>query len=329
MRITHEALMKLAKDTVEKRFAHDLRVTAVFLTGSMRPEHTVVEGPEDVDLLVLHNGELPREREIVKLSNEYHLDIAYEDVSLYSHPRELRGEGWRGWALWDPRLLFQRGRFFEYTQSVVRAQFEEPLNIIKRARYFAEPARQAWTEMQLDPEGTSALKVLTAAFNAGNALASLTGEPICERWLLADFPERAESIERPALIQTMFACVAANVSVETIRKWLPDWESAFLAAAQSPSDVRLHAARLIYYKHAIESQMASDLPRAALWPMLHTWALAAENGSLNEALMEKWNAVCGEAGLSAERCHERLEALDGLLDGVDEIIEQIVAENGL
>jgi hypothetical protein len=329
MRITHDALIKLAKDTVEKRFAHDPNVTAVFLIGSMRPDHVNVERSADVDLLVLHNGELPRDREIVKLSNEYHLDILYEPVSLYSQPRELRSDGWRAWAMWDPRLLYQKGRFFEYTQSVVRAQFDDPANIIKRARFFLEPARESWFQMQMYPETATPLKALTAAFNTANSLASLNGAPIPERRLLADFPALANRLDQSDLIKIIFDSVAANVSVEAIRQWLPAWESAFLAAAQSPSDLRLHPARLVYYKTAILSQLSSDLPRAALWPALHTWALAAENGSFNEQQSLAWEAVCNEAGLSPEGLSERLQALDGFLDRMEEILEQLTVDNGL
>jgi len=329
MRITYDALLKLAKETVEKRFAHDLNVTAVFLVGSLRPDHAVVGSAADVDLLVLHNGELPRDREIIKLSNEYHLDITYEPVSLYSQPRELRGDGWRGWAMWDPRLLFQRGRFFEYTQSVLRSQFDDPANVIKRARSFAGPARAAWSEMQMAPDGARPLKALTAAFNAANALVSLNGAPIPERKLLAEFPERAKSLGQEDLIPTLFACVASNVSVEAIRQWLPAWESSFQTAATSPADLRLHSARLAYYKTAIEAQLASDLPRAALWPMLLTWALASENGNHTDEQTRAWNEVCAETGLGAAALPERLQALDVFLDNLEEILEQITVDNGL
>ncbi len=329
MRITHDALLKIAKETVEKRFAHDPRVTAVFLVGSLRPDHASVESASDVDLLVLHNGELPRDREIVKLSNEYHLDIAYEDVSHYAHPRELRGEGWRGWAMWDPRLLFQRGRFFEYTQSVVRAQFEEPVNIITRSRFFEEKARSAWSEMQFDFESIRPLKVLEAFFNAANSLVSLNGAPIPERKLMAEFPARAQALDQSELIHTAFECVSKNVSVENIRNLLPGWEKAFSTASQSPSDLRLHPVRLSYYRASIESQLASDTPRSALWTMLHSWALAVDNNNLPEDQIQAWQSVCIETGWDAVQLHERLQALDEFLDGMEEILEQVSADNGL
>jgi len=329
MRITRDALLKLAKETVQKRFAPDINVTAVFLIGSLRPENAVVDTAADVDLLVIHNGELPRDREIVKLSNEYHLDILYEASSLYAQPRELRGDAWRGWAMWDPMLLFQRGRFFEYTQSVVRAQFEQTENLLKRARSFSVPAREGWFAMQSDPESANPMRILDAVFNAANALASLSGAPIPERRLLAEFPARAQGQGQEDLIQTLFACVASGTNAQSIGQWRPAWEMAFRTAAQSPGDLRLHSARLAYYKTAIDAQLESDLPNAALWPMLYTWALAAENVSFDEEQTKAWEAVCNEMGLGTEARSDRLQALDSFLDRVEEILEQVAVENGI
>lgn len=329
MRITRDTLIKLAKDTVAKRFVPDKGVIAVFLVGSLRPEDSQVDVAADVDLLVINNGEPMREREIVKLSNEYHLDIMFESNSKYAQARELRGDPWRGWAMWDPCLLHQKGRFFEYTQSIVRAQFDDPLNLLKRARYFSVPAREAWYEMQLNPASASPLKLLKAAYDAANALVSLNGAPITERRLLLEFPARAQSLGLSELIQPLFASISASVPAADIRQWLQAWEIAFQAAAQSPGDLRLHAARLSYYKSGIETLLDGDLPAAALWPMLYTWALTAENGSLNDSQVKSWGVACVEMGLSPRALPERLQALDSFLDGLEERLEQLTAENGL
>lgn len=329
MRVTRETLLKLAKETVAKRLAPDPNVSAVFLVGSLRPENASVESVADLDLLVIYSGEPPVEREIVKLSNEYHLDLAYENVSLYAQPRELRSHPWRGWAMWDPSLLYQKKRFFEYTQSIVRAQFEDPSNLLQRARYFSVPAREAWFAMQMNPESANPLKLLEAVFNAANALACLGGAPIPERKLLADFPARAQSLEQAEMIQTLFASVAGSVNAGLIREWLPAWEIAFQTAAQSPADARLHPARLAYYKTAITSQLESDLPTAATWPLLQTWALAAKSNAFKSDQTQVWAAVCAEMGLSAEALPERLQALDTFLDRLEEILEQIALENGV
>ena len=329
MRVTRETLLKLTKDIVQKRFVHDHGVTAVFLVGSLRPEDAVIESTADLDLLIIYNGEPPVEREIVKLSNDFHLDIAYESASLYAQPRELRGDPWRGWAMWDPCLLHQKGRFFEYTQSIVRSQFDDASNLLKRARFFSVPAREAWYAMQLDPESAKPLKLLEAVYNAANALVILNGAPIPERRLLADFPARAQSLDQEEMIQTLFSSVTASVNVEVIGLWQIAWEVAFQAAASLPLDSRLHAARLGYYKSAITSQLESDLPTAALWPMLYTWALISENDSFDADQAKAWAGVCAEMGLNAEALPERLQALDAFLDRLEEILEQIAVENGV
>lgn len=329
MRITRETLLKLAKDTVAKRLAPDISVMAVFLVGSLRPEEAVVESVADVDLLVIYNGEPPQEREIIKLSNEFHLDLAYENASLYAQPRELRGHPWRGWAMWDPCLLYQKKRFFEYTQSIVRAQFDDPANLIQRARYFSVPAREAWYAMQLNPDSARPLQLLEAVYQAGNALAVLGGPPLPERKLLADFPARAQRLDQAEMIQSLFASAAGSVNADLIRKWLPGWEAAFQAAVKSPVDVRLHPARLAYYKTAILSQLESGLPTAALWPLLQTWALAAETNVFNDEQTQAWVGLCSEMGLSTDALPERLQALDTYLDRLEEILEQIALENGV
>jgi hypothetical protein len=328
MRVTRETLLKLTKDTVAKRFAQDIDVTAVFLIGSLRPEEAIVEGAADVDLLVIYNGQPPIEREIVKLSNDFHLDIVYEPHNRYAQPRELRGDPWRGWAMWDPCLLYQKGRFFEYTQSIVRSQFDDSANLLKRARYFSVPAREAWYAMQLDPASASPLKLLEAAYHAANALAVLGGPPLPERKLLAEFPARAQSLDQEELIQPLFASVAGSANAEMIGQWLPAWEIGFQSAARPLLDLRLHPARLGYYQTAITSQLESDLPTAALWPLLHTWALAAESGAFAADQAKAWALVCAELGLGPDHLPERLEALDTFLDRLEEILEQLDAQNG-
>ena len=329
MHITRDALLKLTKDTVEKRFTHDQKVIAVFLVGSIRSETAVIDSIADVDLLVLHNGDIPRDREIIKLSNEYHFDISYEPASLYAQPRDLRGEGWRGWNMWDPLLLYQKGRFFEYTQSIVRAQFDEPLNVIKRSRFFAEPARQAWFQLQLDPESASPSKILKIVSDAANAVASLSGPPLTERSLLSGFLERAKSIHVEELIKPLVTSISRNVSPETIKLWLPEWESCFSAASLSPADLRIHSCRLTYYKNAILSQLNSDFPAASLWPLLTTWSLSVENGNLSKEQVDGWNAVCAELGLSSSSFQERLQSIDIYLDMLEEVLDQLETDNGL
>lgn len=329
MRITRDTLLKLAHDFTEKRLASDRNVTAVFLVGSIRPEDASLPSVLDIDLLVIYNGEPPRTREIVKLSNEIHLDVTYENARDYAQPRELRGDPWRGWAMWDPLLLHQKGRFFEYTQSIVRAQFDDPENILKRCRAFFSAARAAWNEMIFDPQAISPLKILTAAENAANALATLSGPPLPERSLFSGFPARAEAIGKPELTAQLLRVITTNPDVNLIRQSMPQWEACFLAAARAPLDLRIQPARLGYYKAAIETQLAGSLPAAAFWPLLYTWALSAQSGLIPPESQSAWQEVLAQTGLDSSGAGDRLEALDSFLDAIEETFERISVESGL
>jgi len=87
MRITRDALLKIAKDTAEKKFAPDKNVTAVSCWVRCFLMTRIIAGTTDVDLLVIYNANA-RSQEIVKLSNDFHIDIRYESASLYAQPRE-------------------------------------------------------------------------------------------------------------------------------------------------------------------------------------------------------------------------------------------------
>lgn len=329
MRITRDALLKIAKDTTAKTLAPNKDVTAVFLLGSMLSDDPFIAGTTDVDLLVIYNGEPPDSHEIIKLSNDFHVDIRYEAASRYAQPRELRGDPWRGHAMWNPTLLHQKGRFFEYTQSILRAQFDDPANLLKRAYAFSAPAREAWSGMQFDPSSVDVLQLLAAAANAANAVAVLSGYPLTERRLLAGFPARAQAIGNPDFVRGLMDIIGKQLNGELIRDLLPAWEEAFCSAGLVPLDLSIHTARLAYYKAAITTQLESDFPLAAYWPMICTWARAAEAGSFSEEQARTWARVLSLLGLDALGMPHRVDALDRYLDILEETLEQIAAKNGL
>lgn len=329
MRITREMLIKLARDTVEKRFKPDPSAIAVFLVGSVLRDEPLLGGATDIDLLVITKGEPPREREISKLSNEIHLDILFEAESLYAKPRELRGDPWRGWTMWDPLLLHEKGKFFEYTQSSLRAQFDEAANVLARSRALASPAREAWTMAQLSGE-ISLREYLGLVEKAANALAVLSGFPLAERRFLLEFPQRAALVGLPDLGETLPALIGGlELEPETLRNWLPEWENAFLRAAQTSRDARIHPARLEYYKMAILALLDNPTPLAALWPFLNTWSLAAESGVLDASQQETWQAVQARLRLDPQGLSMRLQGLDHFLDALEEKLDEMTTQYGL
>lgn len=329
MRITREMLVKLARDTVEKRFKSDPSAIAVFLVGSVLRDEPLLGGTTDIDLLVITKGEPAREREISKLSNEIHLDIMFEAESLYAKPRELRGDPWRGWTMWDPMLLHEKGKFFEYTQSSLRAQFDDMNNLLARSRALAAPARQAWTMTQLSGE-ISLREYLDLVEMAANALAVLSGFPLAERRLLLEFPQRTALIGLPDLGETLPALLGGlELEPETLRNWMPAWENAFQHAAQTSRDERIHSARLEYYKQAILALLDTPSPMAALWPFLNTWSRAAETNAFDASQQETWQTVQAKLRLDPQGLSLRLQGLDHFLDALEEKLDSLSAQYGL
>ena len=101
-----------------------------------------------------------------------------------------------------------------------------------------------------------------------------------------------------------------------IQAWLPEWKQAFETAVESSHvDPRIHPARLNYYEKAIRAILESEHPRAALWPLMQTWTLAAE--ALSPDALVAWRAACDQLGLTSARFEERVNGLDRYLDEVE------------
>jgi hypothetical protein len=170
---------------------------------------------------------------------------------------------------------------------------------------------------------------LRALNYAANTVAELSGGPLTERRFLLDFPARAQAASHPDYTATMFNLVgASHVEANTLSSWLPEWKAAFLAASEnSKVDPCIHTARLNYYEKAMEALLAGDTPLTALWPLIHTWTLAAN--VLNEKQSKSWNDACQKLGLLGASFDERLAGLDKYLDEIEVRLDEIATANGL
>ena len=90
MRINRNMLLKLANDTVDRYVSSDRTLMAVYLQGSLLGASPLIGNTADIDLFFIHNDEVKVERDIVRVSDEVHLDISHHSHSLYRQPRELR-----------------------------------------------------------------------------------------------------------------------------------------------------------------------------------------------------------------------------------------------
>src|SRR5512144_634658 len=252
MRVTRESLTRIAKETAQERAFNDRSIIAAYLTGSLVSDtEPLLGGTTDIDIIFVHAGEPTHRREFVKLTPDFHLDISHRARAEFKRPRELRVDPWLGWEMYDPTLLFEREKFFEFVQAGLRAGFEfnAPGPALQRSRILLSHARQIWRDLLQagDPVMPQDIaKYMKSLYHAVNAVAELSGPPLQERRLMLDFPSRAETAQRLGMNAGLMGLIGAPaVDPAQIGAWLPDWKLAFETAAESNrADERIHPARL-------------------------------------------------------------------------------------
>jgi hypothetical protein len=336
MRVTRESLIRIAKETTQQRSFNDSSIIAAYLTGSLVYAETdpMLGGTADIDIIFVHTDQPKYRREFVKLTPDFHLDISHRAKAEFKRPRELRIDPWLGWEMYDPMLLFEREKFFEFVQAGLRAGFEfnAPTPALQRSRLLLSQAREIWRELlavsdPITPQDVT--QYMKSLYHAVNAVAELSGPPLQERRLMLEFPPRAETAKRPGMNAGLIGLLgASNLESSAINAWIPDWKLAFESAAENIRvDPRVHSARLNYYEKAIRAMLASDNPRAALWPLLQTWSLAVE--ILPEPALHAWRSACDQLTLTTAGFEDHVNGLDQYLDEVEILLDELAAEHGL
>ncbi|MEP6894431.1 MAG: hypothetical protein ABI986_02370, partial [Chloroflexota bacterium] len=324
MRVTRESLIRIAKETAQERAYNDRDIIAAYLTGSLVSNEIdpLLGGTTDIDIIFVHTAEPKHRHEFVKLTPDFHVDISHRAKAEFKRPRELRLDPWLGWEMYDPMLLFEREKFFEFVQAGLRAGFEfnAPAPALHRSRLLLSQARQAWRELlniddMVTPQDIS--HYMSSLYLAVNSVAELSGPPLHERRLLLEFPSRAEAAQRPGMTEGLYGLLgASSLDASILSSWLPAWKSAFESAAESSRvDPRVNPTRINYYERAMQAILAGVNPRAALWPLLQTWTLAAE--VLPENTLDTWRSACDQLGLTAIGIEEHVNSLDHFLDEVE------------
>lgn len=334
MRVTRESLLRIAKETAQERAYNDPDIIAAYLTGSLLNMEPMLGGTADIDLVFVHKNTPKQKREFIKLTPDFHIDISRRTKGEFKSPRELRTDPWLGYEMYDPTLLYEREKFFDFVQASLRAgfDFEQPPLMLQRCRKLLSHSRQIWMDItDLDePAGPKEVKkYMKSLFHAVNTVAELNGPPIQERRLLLEFPSRAEAAQKTEMAATVFGLIGANnVDAEKVKSWISDWKSAFkLASDKKEVDARINATRLNYYEKAINAMLEGEIPLAALWPLIHTWTLAAD--VLEGDHLNFWEKAAGELGLLGTGFTERVEELDHFIDEIEITLDKIASENGI
>jgi hypothetical protein len=335
MRVTRESLIRIAKETAQQRAFNDRGIIAAYLTGALvyEADH-LLGGTADIDIIFVHAEEPQQKREFVKLTPDFHLDISHRAKAEFKRPRDLRLDPWLGWEMYDPMLLIEREKFFEFVQAGLRAGFEfnAPAPALQRSRLLLSHGRGIWRDL-LEISDTVTPKdvaqYMKSLYHAVNAVAELSGPPLQERRLMLGFAARAETAKRPGMDAGLIGLLgASNLDPGVINEWVPEWKLAFEAAMEnSHVDSRIHPARLNYYEKAINAILAGETPRAALWPLLQTWTFAVD--ALSEPALSAWRSACEQLGLTMPGFEEHVNGLDQYLDEVEVLLDELAAEHGL
>jgi hypothetical protein len=336
MRVTRESLIRIAKETAQERAFNDRGIIAAYLTGALVSSELdpLLGGTADIDIIFVHADEPKNRREFVKLTPDFHLDISHRAKAEFKRPRELRLDPWLGWEMYDPMLLFERERFFEFVQAGLRAGFEfnAPAPALQRSRLLLSQGRGIWRDLlavsdTVTPQDLT--QYMKSLYHAVNAVAELSGPPLQERRLMLDFPERAETAKRPGMNAGLIGLLgASNLDTSTMNEWVPEWKLAFEAAMEnSRVDPCIHPARVNYYEKAIRAILAGENPRAALWPLLQTWTFAVD--VLPDASLSAWRSACEQLSLTTPGFEEHVSGLDQFLDEVEVLLDELAAEHGL
>ncbi len=333
MRINRNMLLKLANDAVEKCVNSDHSVIAIYLQGSLLGEAPLIGNTADIDLFYIHNDEISLQREIIRISDEVHLDISHHSHRIYRQPRELRVDPWLGPVIYSCKIMYDPQHFIDFVQASVRSQFNHPENVVNRVQKQVTHAREMWesfnnSSRQPDPQDASLY--LRALEHAANAIAGINGLCLAERRFLPALLHNAEAVHKPGLYKGFLGLLgASSVDAANLRAWLPEWRTAYGSLPDGQAPVRLHPHRLLYYERAIEVMLDSETPHDALWPLWHTWThlVCAQNG--DASALTAWQAAGEVLGLLGNNFTQKIEALDAYLDQVEELLETWGRESGI
>lgn len=335
MRLTRESLLKVARDTAAQRARISRRIICIYLTGSVLEADPLLGGTTDIDLFIVHDSDPVQTREIISLSEDVHLDIAHYSQALFHQPRHLRADPWLGPFIYNkPLVLHDTQHWFDFMQAATGAQFTQPDYTLQRARTLAQSARQVWMDLkslESSPYPDQMKAYLRAVEDAGNAIASLSGEPLTERRFFIRFPQRAQAINQTDISARLVEMIT-DPSFNFDSKWpgwISSWQESFTqVGAKGSPPPKLHPARLIYYKKAV-SALWQEHPVAALWILIKSWTDAAAELDPDSPEILPWLEAMQSLQLNQDHFRQKISDLDRLIDRVEEVLEDWGKANGI
>lgn len=329
MRITRETLIELARHETEQRAAIG-DVISGYIIGSVARDEPVFGGTADIDLVLIHQGHPPKAREIVRLSQDVHLDIAHHSRDLYSKPRELRVHPWLGPAMCEPIFLYDPKHFFEWAQAGARGRFYRPDHIYARARAFLKMSRQSASVLKLSDRW---IKTYTRAIlEAANAVACLTGFPVAGRRMALDLEQACMDLDHPEVYEGFTHLLGVEgIQHHDMSELLSAWTRAFDQASELNSEPELAPCRRSYYLNGFQALLEAGRPDAIIWTLLTMWERSVHSIKTvyrAEPFLPFWENALEQLRLTSARSDARSEELERYSDSMEEIVESWAERNG-
>jgi hypothetical protein len=332
MRITHDMLMKVAQDTVSERTRNDRAIVAVLLFGSVLDENPLLGNTTDIDLFFIHDDDAHVGREILRITDDVHLDIVHSPRKIFRQVRELRAHPWWGPTLYGCKILYDPQHFADFLQASVRGQYDRADHVLARSRPLAEQARKNWFAFQRGEINTDIQQVsryLQTLEYAANAISQLTGMHLTERRFLVHFSMKVAAIERPGLLSELMGLLnVSRFAPADLHIMLENWDMTFGLAQKNAPPSDLSVIRRSYFSHAFDAFISGNQPMMALWPLLTSWTRLIEHVPGDSPVRKFWQDTCEQAGLLGVGFAEKLDALDAYLDMIDETLENWATVNG-
>lgn len=329
MKVTREHLINLATDETERR-AEVQDIVSAYVIGSVARSDPILGGAADIDLILIHADEPQTSREVVQLSDQFHLDISHHHRSLYEQPRALRVHPWFGPSLCEPIFIYDPHHFFEWAQAGARGQFHRPDHVHLRAQAFLRRARQAISMLSLSRRWirTYARAVLEGA----NAVASLSGFPVAGRRLFLQLEEATEALGFPEFSEAFLQLLVVQPPTEDdLRDWLPAWQRAFTEAGRVSDKAALAPCRITYFQCGFQALLDTGRPEANVFPLLTTWESALH--ALHEAgrtdhHLQKWEEALATLGLDSSSRAQRDGSLVHYLNQIEIRVSEWAEKQG-
>jgi hypothetical protein len=329
MKITREHLIDLARDETERR-AEMQNIVSAYVIGSVARSEPMLGGAADIDLVLIHENEPRRSREVVQLSDQIHLDISHHHRSLYEQPRALRVHPWFGPSLCEPIFIHDPDHFFEWAQAGARGQFHRPDHVHLRAQSFLRRARQANSMLSLSRRWIRTYA--RAVMEGANAVASLSGFPVAGRRLFLDLEEITDALGFPKFSEAFLQLlVITPPTAENLQQWLPSWERAFVEAGRVSDKAELAPCRLTYFRSGFQALLDIGRPDANMFPLLTTWESALH--ALREAQqtdhhVQKWEVALQKLGLDPSSRTQRDGSLVHYLNQIETSVSEWAETQG-